>query len=469
MSISPSDNCAAILYPAPVGASLSDDYTVTVNGQPLAIYRGTVREDFLLAYGGPFSFAYFDMNGSVDIAITSHKKTLEHVVIRPEAQGIEYTLQGETMTFNIEHPCQLSIEPDLKNGPLLLFANPPELDAPLPTDACVKYYGPGLHQVGAIELRDNDTLYLAGGAVVKGGVHAQGNNITIRGRGIIDGLDWPRAEGPTPNIMGIDACYNAVVEGIIIKDGWMWNFNIIASTGVKVSNVKVIGSRCENNDGIDICNSRNVTIEDSFVRTDDDCIAPKGMSYANNQAVENIIVTRCVLWTDKANVWRIACESRAEVMRNMTFSDIDVLHWSDRWGDGYEVNCITLMPAEDMPMENIVFENIRIHCAREPLWQPVGTGKGRKVLMDIRPQFTQWARKKTPGSINNVVLKNITVYGEDECRWTVINVGAPDEDHPVINVAFVNVTRWGELVTIDSPEVQVEGAVQNVTFVGQNK
>ena len=82
----------------------------------------------------------------------------------------------------------------------------------------MKYFGPGLHQAGAIELGDNEALYIAGGAVVKGGVHVKGRNVKILGRGILDGSDYERHKGPTRAPVDLDACEKVLVEGIIIKD-----------------------------------------------------------------------------------------------------------------------------------------------------------------------------------------------------------------------------------------------------------
>jgi len=173
------------------------------------------------------------------------------------------------------------------------------------------------------------------------------------------------------------------------------------------------------------------------------------------------------LWTDKANVWRFGAECRAKWFRNIVSKDIDVIHWSDRWGGGYPVSCVALQPAEEVLMENIRFENIRIHSAKEPCFgRPVGAGDGRKVLFDVRPQVTQWSRIPKAGRLKDVYFKDITVYGEDDCRWGVINIGAPDEEHSAENITFENVVRWGELVREDSPEVQISGAVHNVRFIG---
>jgi len=448
-----------VSFASPAGVELSGDYEVRVNGQSLAVYTApTWQPDYAAPFGGPYSFASFDFAGRAEVCVTT-RKPLEHLTILPQAKGIKPRVDGATATFSLERPCQLSIEPEGKRGPLLLFANPLESNPPPPGDPRVKCFGPGLHKPGAIELRSGETLYLAGGAVVKGGVHATGTNITIRGRGILDGLDWARFKGPNETLIDLDRCSNVTVEGIILKDSWSWTFNLRGCREVRVRNLKICSARCENNDGIDICNSQKVLIEDTFIRSDDDCIAPKGFGYANNQAVDDLQVRRCVLWTDRANVWRIGCECRAEAMRNLIFQDIDVIHFSSAYGSAYPA-AITLQPAEDMLLEKVRFEDVRLHADE----QPRDERKRSKFLIEVRPQFTQWAKTKTPGRIRNCVFKNISVQGDEAFKWGRIQVSGPDPQHSVKDVTFENVVRFGQPVTKDSPEVEVSGSAKGIEF-----
>ncbi|MCX6892639.1 MAG: endo-polygalacturonase, partial [Verrucomicrobia bacterium] len=67
----------------------------------------------------------------------------------------------------------------------------------------VKYFGPGWHQAGKVEVGSNETVYLAGGAAVKGAIVAQGSNIRILGRGILDGSDYEWRKGPCNFTLGI--------------------------------------------------------------------------------------------------------------------------------------------------------------------------------------------------------------------------------------------------------------------------
>jgi hypothetical protein len=103
-----------------------------------------------------------------------------------------------TLIISLPGPRWLSIEPDGKKAPLLLFANALEQERPQPDSPGVIYFGPGTHKAGRIVVTNDQTLYVAGGAVLKAGVVVEGANIQVLGRGILDGSDWEWRKGPTP-------------------------------------------------------------------------------------------------------------------------------------------------------------------------------------------------------------------------------------------------------------------------------
>lgn len=440
-----------VVYPAPQGAELSKDYTVTVNGKPVDVYIAPVWEPVNVpSYGGPYSFAYFDFRGSAKVSITT-KKPLDKVKVLPASRGIKPKVSGETMTFKLTKPCQISIEPDAKNGPLLLFANPIEVNPPKKGDPGVRYFGPGIHEVDEIKLGDNETLYIAGGAIVKGGISAKGANIRIMGRGIIDGGKWERFKGPINDLLLASDCTDLKVEGIILKDSWTWTCLFMGCRNVTVDNLKICSTRCEYNDGIDIVNCHHVLITNSFIRSDDDSIAPKGMGAGGGMAVDDVTVTKCVLWTDRAHIWRVGGEARAEAMRNMLFKDIDVLHFSN-WLSEWSPWLISLQPAEDMPMENIRFEDIRVH------------GTGEKHLIELMTEPTEWAKKQTSGMIRNCTFKNIVITGNSTGKLGLVSIRGSDAEHTIENVVFDNIVRYGHKLTKDSPEIEINQFTKNIAI-----
>lgn len=71
--------------------------------------------------------------------------------------------------------------------------------------------------------------------------------------------------------------------------------------------------------------SQNVLIEDSFIRSDDDSIAIKGMDPTMN--TEGVVVRNCVLYNQRyGNCMEIGFELFNQHVRNISFENIVCLH-----------------------------------------------------------------------------------------------------------------------------------------------
>lgn len=157
------------------GAFLNE-YDVWINGIKDSVYLARVqdppfnKEKTGLDFGGNYYFSSFDVDKPVEIKIKS-KKNLNNVVFRPENIEVKNLTKSENeISFVVEKPVKLIIEPTGKNSPLLLFGNAPEQGIPDRNDPNVVYYGPGIHHPkdALISLEDNQTLYVAEGAVIHG-------------------------------------------------------------------------------------------------------------------------------------------------------------------------------------------------------------------------------------------------------------------------------------------------------------
>ena len=131
-------------YPAPAGETLSKDYEVQAAGKRVDVYTARTLDPPFAGkewdYGGPYWFANFDTAGPVTVRITA-KKSLRKVVVRPQSPAVGFKLIDErTIELSLAGPRKLSIEPDGKRGPLLLFANPMETESPDPNDPNVIYF-----------------------------------------------------------------------------------------------------------------------------------------------------------------------------------------------------------------------------------------------------------------------------------------------------------------------------------------
>ena len=436
-----------VTYPAPAGETLSTDYKVEAAGQQVDVYTARVLDPPFAGkeydYGGPYSFANFDMAGPVTVRIAS-PRPLRNTVIRPQSAGVRMTVEDEhTLSLTFDKPSKISVEPDGKKSPLLLFANPLQTQMPKQGDPNVVYFGPGVHKPEKILLKGNQILYLAGGAVVKAEVLAEGSNIRICGRGILDGSDWEWRKGPIGNLIGIRNSSDVEVNGITLRGSSHWTIVPRNSRKVTIRNVKICNSRVQNDDGINPCNSQDVLITDCLIRSDDDCVALKGLDFSGaNSNVERITVENSTLWCDRARIFLLGHESRAEFMRHVTLRNLDIIHFT--------MTAFLLEPGEDMHLENITAENIRIH------------GAGQRELIRLRPVVNQYMRKKVPGFVRGVQFRNVTLEGQP--GEYLVQIEGADAEHNVRDVRFEKVTILNSPLTKESSRVQIGPYTEDIRF-----
>lgn len=435
-----------ITYPAPEGEPLSSEYEVTANGQRVDVYLARTLDPPFAGkqwdFGGPYSFANFDLAGRVELRVKA-KRSLAKAVIRPATAVVQITLEDDhTLRLLLEGPRKFSLEPDGLKGPLLLFANPLEENPPKAGAPGVVYFGPGLHKPEKILLTNDQTLYLAGGAVVKGGILVQGSNIRIAGRGVLDGSDWEWRKGPTPHVISIRAT-NLLVEGLTIRGASHWTVVPRHSRNVIVRGLKLCGGRVQNDDGINPCNSQDVLITDCFIRSDDDCVALKGLDLSEpNNNVERITVENSVLWCDRARIFLLGHESRAAFMRQVTLRNLDIIHFT--------MTPFLFEPGEDMRLEEITVENVRLH------------GAGQREFIRLKPVVNMYMRKQVPGFIRQVRFKNVSLEGAP--GEYLVQVEGADATHNVRDVVFENVTINGQPLAAGQPRVRLGSHVEGVRF-----
>lgn len=437
-------NCGEneIIMPPPGGGQTEPpegeielDYKVSINGVEATVYEARVqdppfsKETTNLDFGGNYSFASFDVDEPVEVKIESENRSLSNVVLRSlgDNKVRELSKSEHMLSFKIENPMQLIVEPDGKKAPILLFANPVEdfnLDL---NDPNLIYYGSGEHHPtdALIRLTDNQTLYVDEGAVVNAGVYVEGNNVTIRGRGIICGDEFVWGEF-SRHLIEINRSSNVIVKDVVLRGGATWSTIIRGSRNILIDNMKVVGGRAQNDDGINPVNSQDIHITNCFIRTDDDCIALKGMD-KNSFNVERITVENSILWCDRARIFLLGHESRAAYMRDLIFKNIDIVHFS--------MTAFLLEPGEEMRLEDVVFEDIRIN------------GEGQDELIRLKPVVNQYMVTKVPGYINKITFKNIEVTGKAG-PYKIQLIGA-DESHSVRNVHIENMKVLGKEVNKD--------------------
>jgi hypothetical protein len=465
-------------YPAPDQEKLSTDYTIDVDGKPVPVYGAVTH-----FHDKKYSFAYFDFSGQAAVTIKT-SRPLDHLAILPGKYGFMPTLSQGQATFIVDKRFNISFEPTGMDSPLELFGNSIETDAPNPGDKNVIYFGPGIHEAGAIHLQSGQTLYIAGGAVVHGAVVASGDNIRIMGHGILDGSEWNQRTAPADHLVDTYDGNNIVVRDLICRGAFHWTIVPQRCRNVLIDNVRLCGSRVGNDDGIDPCNCQDVTIQNCFLRTDDDSIAIKGTTQGPN---ENIDIHDCTFWADYANVFRIGAESRAPYTRHLVARNIDVIHALNPRNRSVQI--FAIQPGGNEAMEDFLFENIRINgefpqtlAKLTPLPNSPGWGAG---LGRPRKSTTEPYQENAPGTslndgrsrglipvpgdgpyIHNIVFRNIEVYGEQKDTPDAIILAGLDAKRDVDGIVFDHVMRYGIPVTANSPGVRIGRFATHIQFTG---
>lgn len=450
---------AVVIYPAPQGEKASRDYGVEVDGKPVFVYTAPVLR------GGPASFAYFDISGPVTVAVTV-ARSADSVKILPTSFGVRATVAGNKVTFTIARPMCLTIEPNGDSDrPLHLFTNPSEADRPDPSNKDVIYFGPGVHEVTTLRPKSGQTIYLAGGAILRAKIASdekpvheknwRGNKVyktlieatgvkgvKVRGRGILD-------LGPLPwharTAMWFGDSEDILVEGITILDAPAWVVAMHNSKKVVVRNVKQICAR-ENSDGVDICNSQDVLVEDCFLRNNDDEVCVKTLSPPPAMESKNIVVRRIVVWNDRARGLGITSETRANIS-NVLFQDCDIIHDFSRGGD---CAALAVLVSDSGTMSDIRFENIRCEDVRN-------------TLVNCWIGADMWGHDKTRGRIKGVTFKDIQVTGQVYPALKLSGFGA---DHLVEDVTFERLQIHGKPIgDAQAAKLQTNAHVRRVNFI----
>ncbi|MES1196274.1 MAG: glycosyl hydrolase family 28 protein [Steroidobacter sp.] len=331
-------------------------------------YQLTVNDTDIFVYQAPTAaYGMFDMGSPVTVRIKANRD-VKWVDIRPKSLRIKPTWGNDsTITFKLDKPAKLSIE---LNGqltmPLYIFAGAPEKDKPSRNDKNVIFFEAGkVHAIGLLTIHSDQTVYIEAGAVVRGAIRAaNAQHIRVTGRGILDGAGNNRKDNPNrpSHFLSFVDCTDVEVEGVTLHNGTTWQVVPVHCNEVRIRNINIISDN-PSDDGIDVARSRNVTIENCFIRTKDDCIAIKAnFDYPPEEIVENVRVENCVFWNALwGNALEIGFELRAKEVKNISFVNCDIIH--------VEAGAaISIHNADQSVVHHVLFDNIRIEDARHKLF-----------------------------------------------------------------------------------------------------
>ena len=406
----------------------NNDFSVKVRkpgGEWKDLFEYGVKVDKVVGSGHSVqkaSMAYFDFSGTVEVAVTSNNGAINKARIRPLSYGIKSKIKGNTLNFTLSNPANLSVEinDDIFHN-LHLFANPIEKNVPDSKDPNVLYFGPGIHEVPNQKLivPSNKTVYLAGGAVLKGQIALDSvSNVNILGRGIVDQeikLGISIANSKNVNVEGVFAsqCFTG------------------GSDGVKINNVKTI-SFFGWGDGMNVMASNNVFYDRVFVRSSDDCTTVYGTRKGFKGGCKNVTMQNSTLWADVGHPILIGTHGNSDkpdVLENLNYINIDILDQKEMQVD-YQ-GCMGINVGDNNLAKNVLFENIRVEDFREG------------QLLNLRVYYnTKYCT--APGlGIEDVVFRNIE-YNGNNANLSII--AGYNEQRKIKNITFENLKINGVLI-----------------------
>ena len=188
-----------VTYPVPPGLKSSPDFTLRANDIPIWVERiGSRLSSFSYdLYSGrdmeDLNVANFSCSGEITIKITS-SSNIDSFKIRPINRNIKATVNGRDLIFTIPGPQKLYIE--INGLPhLAIFADPIEINPPKEGDRDVIFISPGTYSADSINLRSNQTIYIAGGAILNANIRGNNlHNVKISGHGILQGTPVDKVE-----------------------------------------------------------------------------------------------------------------------------------------------------------------------------------------------------------------------------------------------------------------------------------
>lgn len=416
-----------------------------------------------VTHGGPHSFCQILLEqgtAALNIKVCSLREVFR-ARIHTLNGDFPFQLQGNEIRGTVTGPGYLTVEiNDRIYAPLtIIIRSPVDCEKYGIGKRCgdgesaakeqrIRIYKAGIHEVESVELKDNETLYLEPGAVLRAVQPAEDempetekdwagipnyadfiradnrSNIKIIGYGIIDlsGLSWHARR-----TIRLTGCENVVLDGPVLIGAAHWTTALFRCENVKVRNLVMLGYR-QNSDGIDLVNCRNVHVDGCYIRTGDDAICIKSMEAPPVCGGEKILVENCTVWDDKVRGIGIAGESKSDIC-DVIFRDCLVLHGLADWA--YEMGALCITLCDSGTVSDILFENIRI-------LQESACAINCMLYRD------RWSTDTQAGHIRDIRFRNIRIPEN-----TPIRIWGYDEGHEVENIYLEQIDNGGEPLWID--------------------
>lgn len=440
-----------------------DEVEVYVDGVKLDLYNVKVNNEHYWSANpqnrSDSGVGYFSLVGKT--TVTVKVKGMTDCIVRPLSAGVDVKCSDGEAKFVLCSAGNYTIEPDgdAKKAFFLFVSDIKEESTDVGN---VIRFERGIHTSTNDTRISNDTVYLSSnttvifdeGAVVRARFVATGaSNITLKGKGIIDGATFDRnaSTGAVKVPLDFNYCSNLKFEDFSVLDPAGWCVNWYFCTDSEIDGVKIISSR-SNGDGISLQSCKNIEVKNCFLRTWDDSLVVKNYPNFSNKNIEgetkNIRFSDCTIWTDLAQSMEIGYETIGEVMEDIVFSNITVLH-------NFHKPVMSIHNANNAVIKNVTYDTITVEDASMGRGD---AGSNNQLFEFVTEYSSTWStnHKTTAlGKIEGVKVKNISVV-DGNIIMNVRVAGSVDSRtgygnsvHRVDNITFENVWLHGKSMKSD--------------------
>lgn len=459
-----------------IEATSSSRFVVLVNGMSVPVYKAALN----------IWVANIEWTEPIQAQVIAQDAGYwkDGVTVRPHSKGINPDVHGDTVSFQVLAPAMLSVERnnqpwnwvqplDLeRNDPtwwkegfryntalqlqgyqentaevLFLFVDTPCPEPLVKEDKKYIHLEAGIH-TGNINLQSGQHLHLDEGAFLFGSVNIwNAHDVKVTGRGVIvhDGAQPPYTDHGFLTKrdwrpISINNSSNVSVSGITcVARSRTWAIQATASRNLIFSGIKIIAANLANlnGDGIDLCGSQDVVIEDCFFRVCDDAIALYcAMPFdhlANPEInedypvkgrfseVKNIQITDCVFWNTSANVMRVGWTGMKLSTEHIAMRNCDVIHLSDCSYFHIPHSLLAIMSEDgtgdafhsDYLLENIRLEDFSSLVGINHLNARLQNIRFKDIKMEMAPKWPSLLRShgisREPGE--GIIFENLSLEG----------------------------------------------------------
>ena len=384
------------------------------------------------------SFTTFGTTTETYIRLTGLQNNVSSVQISPQSKNIDVQISNGIAQFKLSKLDKVWIIINNNDSdPLFICADSPKPEIPL--DAV--YFGPGVHEIGQLFRPENDqTIYLDGGAWVKGNIDIRGlNNIKIIGPGVLSGEMWHGEMlsnmefENTKEYFMILGDYGAQNTGNHLEGVTIVNTPGYCTFGGLnvIRNVKLLSPWYYSTDGFYVMPDKTThegLIEDCLAFIGDDVFFPRDNLYGN------ITIRNCLVGATNNNVFCMSYWPQS--LENNYFTrveNIDIKTYNENGIfqsvlDGNVSNA-------GMGIHNQIYKDIRIE------------GNISCTLIRIENRPYPWGGdpgSPVIGTSKNIQFINIALEGSQHWKSSILG---KDTENGHWDYLFENVTIGGTLVT----------------------